>query len=384
MFKSKRKVAIVVDSFTMHGRGILSGIGDYVQESNRWQTQYVEFSLEANPPSWLSTWKGDGVIVRDWCGNCYNAALMTGAAVVDLSVVRRPGVPTVISDHPMSIRHGIAHLRAHGFRRFAFVGVSGMSFSEDRLRAFQEQVRENKHIFVLESSLLSSYPWKMNRRKFENWLLQLPKPIGIFAAFDPIGAYILEACSARKIAVPDEIGVVGANNDEIQCKLARPSLSSVMIDSHGLGYHACLLLDELMDGLPPPQPPQVIPTLGVAARQSTNALFLPDPLVVRAVRFIRENALLGIDIEQVAQKLGCTSRTLERHFQQAIGISPVNELTSVRLKYAAELLRHSNLTIDAVAARSGFDSVSHFSLAFKKKNGMAPGEFRKNQGAPPE
>lgn len=381
MLQRKRKVAIVVDSFTMHGRGLLSGIGDYVQENNRWLTQYVEISLESDPPSWLSTWKGDGIICRDKRGAFYETALSTGAAVVDLSVVRRPGVPTVLTDHPMSIRIGLDHLRKHGFRRFAFVGVSDMSFSQERHQAFLEQTRETENIFILESFDLSAYPWKMNRRKLENWLLKLPKPIGIFAAFDPVGVYILEACAARKIAVPDEIGVIGANNDEVQCKLVRPSLSSIIVDAHGLGYHACLLLDELMDGRPAPETPQVLPVLGVAARQSTDALLLSDPLVVRALRYIRENALMGIDVDQVAEQLGCTARTLERRFRQAIGKSPVHELTEVRLKYAAELLRHSNMIIEAVAARSGFDSVSHFSMIFKKKTGLAPGEFRKKENA---
>ncbi|MDO5553483.1 MAG: DNA-binding transcriptional regulator [Planctomycetia bacterium] len=380
MLKSKRKVAIVVDSFTMHGRELLSGIGDYVQENNQWQTRYVEYSLQSEPPAWLASWKGDGIIVRDAQGHCCEAALATGAAVVDLSVRRRCGTPTVVSDHPMSVRLALKHLRERGYKHLGFVGVSGTSFSAERKQAFLEQTGETRHVFELDSGNMTIYPWKMVPGKLEKWLANLPKPIGLFTAFDPIGVYVLEACAARKIPVPDAVGVLGCNNDEVQCKLAKPSLSSVIINSHSIGYHACLLLDELMEGKPAPQPPTVVPVLGVAARQSTDALFLADSLVVRALRFIRENAILGIDIEQVARHCGVSSRTLERRFQQATGTSPVQELTQVRIRHAEELLRHSNLIIDAVASRSGFDSVSHFSMVFKKKTGLSPGEFRKQFG----
>ena len=212
---------------------------------------------------------------------------------------------------------------------------------------------------------------------FIDWLLHLPKPVGLFVYTDLIGLFTLQICARLSLEVPSDVSVLGTNNDEIQCTLADPPLSSVMLNTKQIGYEAASLLDRLMDGEPTPAKPVLIPAVGIAARRSTDTLAVPDEPTVKAMQYIRQYACDAITVNSVADAVMLSRRTLERRFQEYLGCSPNQEILRVRMARAASLLQETHLLIDIIALRCGFQSVSHFVSVFIKERGCLPKEFRK-------
>ncbi|MGL4594567.1 MAG: helix-turn-helix domain-containing protein [Thermoguttaceae bacterium] len=233
-------------------------------------------------------------------------------------------------------------------------------------------------------------PPKMARTPCAQWLHSLPKPIGLMACYDLAGVRVLQTCNQAGIDVPGAVAVIGVNNDPIQCVMTNPPMSSVVQNQVRLGYDAGVLLYRLIrerftnetadgthqDRLARTISVQQIPPLGVAARQSTDIIVVPDPLVVRAIRLIREHACSGFSVTKLAEELRVERRTLERRFRKIIGRSPHDEISETQIRQAKELLRFTRLTVAAITRRVGFKSVPHFTAQFIKYAGERPGEYR--------
>ncbi|MDO4583097.1 MAG: DNA-binding transcriptional regulator [Planctomycetia bacterium] len=372
-----RKVAIIVETFNRFGSEILSAIGKYVYEHPHWQTTHLDFVTETSPPPWLANWRGDGIILRDKLGLAYPQAVKTGAKVVDLSIYRYPGRPTVHMDEYLNIKLCIDCFRERFLEHFAYVGIQNLQFSDWRTNVFQKMVGNAGYVFQIRSGLPMPKLPRSETTHLQNWLLQLPKPIGVIGCYDPVGLKILEICERVGIKVPEEMAVVGINNDESYCRLAKPPLSSVTLDGFRIGYAACELLESLMNGRQPPEKPLEVPPLGLVNRRSTDVLALEDRQLIRAIQFLRQNACLGIGIDDVAAYARMHRRVLERRFQKVLKRTPLEELHRVRLQTAGELLKTTPLTVEQIATKIGFQSVPYFYRAFQKFYGMTPRAYRK-------
>ncbi len=148
------------------------------------------------------------------------------------------------------------------------------------------------------------------------WIKKLPKPLGVMTGNDPRGIQLLDACRRAGVAVPEEVAVVGVDNDELVCELAYPPLSSVIPDAVRIGYEAAALLDRLMKGEPAPAAMQTIPPLGVAVRQSSDVTAIADPRLADAMRFIREHACDGIGVDDVLDHVAVSRSVLQRLFRK--------------------------------------------------------------------
>jgi len=372
-----RKVAIIVERYNRFGSEILSAIGKYVYDHPHWVTDHLDFVMETLPPPWLESWRGDGIIVRDKMGECFPYAVKTGAKVVDLSIYRFPGRPTVNMDEFQNVKLCIDCFRERFLSNFAFVGISGLYFSEVRAKVFRQLAGPSQFLFEFHSGGLVTKASRSETRRLKDWLASLPRPVGVIGVYDPIGLQILEICEELQIRVPEEISVVGINNDEAFCRLAKPPLSSVTLDGFRIGYEACKLLESLMNGEPAPEKPLEIPPLDLAVRRSTDTIALEDPQLVRAVRFLRQNAALNIGVKEIADYAGMHRRTLERRFAELLHCTPLEELQRVRLQIACNLLKHSELSVKQAAQKAGFESIPNFYALFQREKGMTPGEFRK-------
>ena len=212
---------------------------------------------------------------------------------------------------------------------------------------------------------------------FQLWLRQLPKPVGVFAANDLWGLPVVEACRIAGLSVPDDVAVLGADNDELRCELARPSLSSIVSPAERVGYEAASLLEHLIHGAEPPAKPLLIPPIGVVTRQSSDVLAGCDPEVTAAVRFIRENAHRPLSVNDVLRKAPMSRRSLERHFRSILERSVGAEIRHVHLERVRDLLASTALRMDEVASRSGFTSVHYMSRIFRRETGMTPTAYRR-------
>ncbi len=208
------------------------------------------------------------------------------------------------------------------------------------------------------------------------WLASLPKPIGVMACNDIRGQQVLNLCRRLDLAVPEEVAIIGVDNDEILCELSDPPLSSVAPDTLRIGYDAAVLLDRLMAGGNSPSKPILIPPYGIVTRRSTEVLALDDRQLAVGLRFIRNHAFGPIHINEVAKVAGLCRRVFERRFAAKMGRSPKAEVTRLRLEKVKQLLTDTNWNLSQIAEKTGFNYGEYLHRVFTQKTGTTPGQFR--------
>ncbi len=283
------------------------------------------------------------------------------------------------------LERAIEHLAGRGLSHFAYCGFSGANYSERRLADFRELLGSETALSVFESPppQINSDTVRLEsvglsqESALASWLQELPRPVGVFACNDIRAQQVLNACRSHGIAVPDDVAVLGVDNDEILCNLSYPSLSSVQPDARGIGYQAAALLEKMMQGEPASTTKIFVPPCGVVARASTDGLGIADRHIATAVRFIRDHACQGLDIPEVLAQVPLSRSTLERRFQRYLGRSPKEEIIRVRLNRVKQLLAQTDYTLAAIARRTGFHSVEHLSALFAQKVGQPPGHYRR-------
>jgi LacI family transcriptional regulator len=213
------------------------------------------------------------------------------------------------------------------------------------------------------------------------WLLALPRPVGVMACYDIRARHVLDACRRVGLAVPDQVAVIGVDNDEFLCDLSDPPLSSVAPDTRRTGYEAAALLDRLMSGRERRRGQAIfVEPLGVVARRSTDVLALGDADVSAAVRFIREHACDGIAVKDLLAEVPLSRRVLEDRFRKLLGRTPHDEIARVRFERVRQLLRETRLPLAEIARRSGFRNAEYLATAFRRQLGTSPNAYRKSAG----
>jgi LacI family transcriptional regulator len=209
---------------------------------------------------------------------------------------------------------------------------------------------------------------------------ELPKPIGIMACYDITAMTLLEACRLAGISVPEEVAVIGVDNDDLLCALSDPPLSSIRPDSERTGYQAAALLDAMMAGNPVEPAVIEIPPLDIVTRLSTDVTAVEDRYVSEAVQFIRQHAYEDINVGDLLRTVPLSRRALDERFRKAIGRTPHEEIVRVKLKLLMQFLAETDLTLQEIAERAGFKHSEYMSIMFKKHTGLSPGAFREQTG----
>jgi LacI family transcriptional regulator len=374
-------VALIIETSLAHGRGILSGISQYLTAHHPWSIYVDQRKLSDPPPTWLEGWDGHGVIMRAQTKKILEVVTRLGVPAVDtLNHLRGLEVPAVISDHQAVARLAVQHLLDRQFRHFAFVGVDRALWSANRRDAVCEELRAAGHVCHVYSPLSRRHfmdGWEGGQQDLAEWLGGLPKPLGVIAAHDLRALCVLDACRRDGLHVPEQVAVIGVDNDEVLCNLGDPPLSSVKLDVELIGYEAAALLEHLMKGKKPPRKPIMIAPQGVVTRRSTDTVAIEDPMIAKAMRFIQQNACGAIGVEQVAAHCGVSRRHIERNFTKFLGSSPNEHITRAKLARAKQLLSETDYSLDLVAEKSGLTHAAYLSVLFKKHVGQTPGEFRR-------
>lgn len=288
-------------------------------------------------------------------------------------------LPLVHADHGRVGGLAADHLRARGFRRFAYVGYGRIRASADSERVFREALGEAVSYDRFATSLNFTHsPAEFTKfeRSLAVWLDSLRRPVGVFVADDGLARHLINAATIRGIDVPGELAVVGNFNDEPFCLLAEPTLTSIEYGFDRLGYRAARLLEDLMNGEPAPVLPIILPPRELIPRDSTDVFASDDEMVAKALRYISDNCHKPINVTDVVQKLRVCGRTLARRFKKARRCRPIDELTRMRITRAKRLLQESDASIRDVAVQCGFATGSQFILAFRRVEKMTPGEYR--------
>lgn len=385
-FVKRYRVALLVESSRAYGREVLSGVARFVREHDNWSVFFQDLNLCDDTPAWLKTWKGDGIISRLENNDILNVINHLRVPVVYLRRVEaHAGAPRILTNNPEVSRLCFEHLKERGFHHFAYCGFNGADYSDERRKAFVDLVEQaglRCHVYAS-----GSHPESADTARYEglglqdggklvNWIKQLPKPIGLMACNDMRGQQILDACRSIDIALPDDLAVIGVDNDEVLCNLSNPSLSSVAPNAERIGYEAALLLTRMMTGGKVPSGNVFVEPSGIVCRRSTEVLAIEDRQIASATRFIREHACEGIDVSDVLRAVPMSRSTLDRRFITILGCSPKDEILRVRLNRAKQLLAETDLPLALIAEKVGLEHVEHFSRIFKQRLGVTPSDFR--------
>ena len=374
------RVALIVETSLASGRDILRGIARYLRVHGPWSIYHEPRALEESVPPWLTQWQGDGIIARIQNRRIADAVVGTGLPVVDvLGLVPGLPVPLVHVDDGAIARLGAEHLLGRGFRHFGFCGVEGANWSGSRQEAFEAAVREagfDCSICRLPPDTRGLANWEAQQDLLTDWVRSLPRPVGVMVCNDPRGQLVLEAARRAGAAVPEQVAVIGVDNDEPLCEISYPPLSSVNPDHRRVGYEGAALLDRMLNGEPKPDAPVYVPPAGLVTRISTDVLAIDDPHVATAVRFIREHACDGIGIDEMVAHVPLSRSTLQRRFRKALGRTIHDEILRVRLRRVEELLVDTDLSLESVADKAGFVYRQYLGEVFKARTGYTLGEYR--------
>lgn len=374
------RVALIVETSLASGRDILRGIARYLRAHGPWSIYHEPRSLEESVPPWLTQWRGDGIIARIQNRPIADAVVSTGLPVVDvLGLVPGLPVPLVHVDDRAIARLGAEHLLGRGFRHFGFCAVEGANWSNSRQEAFCATVSEagfDCSICRLPPDTRGLANWEAQQDLLTDWVRSLPRPVGVMVCNDPRGQLVLEAARRAGAAVPEQVAVIGVDNDEPLCEISYPPLSSVNPDHYRVGYEGAALLDRMLSGEPKPDTPVYVPPAGLVTRLSTDVLAIDDPHVATAVRFIREHACDGIGIDEMVAHVPLSRSTLQRRFRKALGRTIHDEILRVRLRRVEELLVDTDLPLESVADKSGFVYRQYLGEVFKARTGYTLGEYR--------
>ena len=370
-------IALCMELTDFYDHGIARGVVRYAKGRPEWRL--YGYGWMFRPLTDLKHWRGDGLISRVETTVDADRLASLGLPVVDVAgAYHRRGFRHVTNDDFRTGEEAAAHLLSCGFERFVFLGVSGTSWSEERWRGFLHGLSAQSRTVPQFSRSLSW--WEDTRGSpaaLSEFLSRLQLPAALFACNDTTGLRATELAHRMGIAVPEGLAILGVDNEDIICELASPSLSSIMLDCETIGFRAAACLDAILEGKGPADGSRtLVPPREVAERESTRVFSCADPIVARAVTFIKARAHEGIDVSDVVGVAAASRRSLEMRFRSAMGRTIHQEIARTRIARARRLLSDSTLTIEKVAAGSGFSAVQRFHSEFRRTEGVSPGQWR--------
>ena len=378
-----RHVALLIETSREYGRGLLRGIIKYQNDHGFWSVYFKPHGLGDPPPSWLRTWRGDGILARINDRRMAKAVLQTEIPTVDLrGAVGDLGLPMIGMDNYEVVRLAAEHFLERGFRHFAFCGTPrGENRNQDMRADEYERLLAERGLdcatYFKPSRGRAPIAWEDEQEQMARWLERLPKPIAVMTCHDDRGLQVLDACHRVGLAVPDQVAILGIDNDPFLCNLSNPSLSSIDVNPERIGYEAAAVLDRLMQGDTPLPGPCFFSPRGVVTRGSTDVTAVGDPELARAISLIRSRACTPTSIGRLLREVTMSRTSLFRGFKKYLGRSPKEEMTWVRMERAKELLRTTNVPVSEVAGRVGYAEAKYFVEVFHRSEGLTPLCYRR-------
>lgn len=360
------------DSYDM---AVAAGVVEYARTKGQWR-------LKGQGPLFSETLADcDGLIARIESEEDARSMAALGIPVIDIANSASGGLfNQVTNDDYQTGVNAARYLKESGSRNWGWCGVSRVRWASQRLKGFLEG--SGLSIAGVASFTESLAWWRQLyevSEELEAWLSTLPKPISLFCCNDISAMKVELACQRVGIAIPDEVMVLGVDNETLICELATPSISSIQVDCRTIGYEAAVLLDGLLDGTIHALQSRKIAPLVVIERESTRYVHCSDDQVAQALRLIKREASYGLTAAEVAAESAISRRALEIRFKNERGRTILEEIVRQRLQEASRLLIYSSLTVSEVGQLSGFTSEHRFFALFKEAYGMTPLSYRKER-----
>ncbi len=379
MYKPLR-ILLLVENSRIFGRDLLGGIAEYSHLCGPWRF-YNELSQEYLSVSTIKKLAPAGIIVQAVYASKVEDFLPKDIPVIVISGAKGiiPGVPNIITDWRATGEMASRHLIERGFRRFAFCGYENCDWSYKRGLAFSESLK-NAGLKLNSWLDLSEHYNERNLKRIRGWIEELEKPIALLACHDDRARHVLEACQLDGINVPEQIAILGVDNDPLRCDLADPPLSSIALNCWQAGFKAAKLLHQIITSGQPSQEIIVIQPTHVQTRQSTDILAIDDPEIALALKYIRLNAKKQLTVEDVAEAASMSRRSLERRFQKTVKSSVMKRIRKERVALISNRLVSTNESISKIAMDFSMSSFKYFAAYFKNETGMTPRDYRRKFG----
>lgn len=382
------KVALIYDATHAYDLKVMTGVAAYLHQSGDYNVYIERNALKDQRLPRLGTWDGDGIIANFDHPTVARAVTLSKLPAVAFGsghgwYIEGSSVPYFSTNHPLVAAIAADHLLTRGIRHFGYCGyipTETNGWSEEREKSFARYLRKRGYSCdIYRARHKSIQRWTSLQRSLAEWLVSLPKPAGVMAANDDRAHHVLEACRTAGLRVPQDVAVIGVNNDELLCRITSPSLSSIEQAAVRMGYEAAAYLEGLMCGKNKKSRRQrfVFDPIGIVTRQSTEVLVVNDSIVSTAVRFIQNHAVNGIKVPNVVAEVGISRSGLESRFRKAMGYTIHNAIRQIQLDKARRLISDTNLPLKQVATNVGLRSVQHMTKLFGKAFHQSPAKYRK-------
>lgn len=388
--KHNLRIAFVVPTVGLNTRRILKGVSRYTMINPSWHLRLACGDSRRILPV-LAKAGIDGAFISVQTQQVNSELLAMKLPCIAMQCFNIPNnLPYLTADSFNAGRIAAEHFLERGFNNFAFYSLSNVIWSQERMKGFCGRLKEagfSAAVYNIKATDKPTQDWQIGRTWLKglegplNWLKSLRKPVGLMACDDGVGYDLIEAAGEAGFRIPEDIAIVGMDNDESLCNSIKPPLSSVEANLEQAGYEAAELLNAMITGSEKiVLRPIYARASCVVARQSSDILAIDDHEVASAVHFIRTRFNSLIQVTDVVAATTLSRRALEKRFRKIVNRSVLDEIMRVRIEHVSNLLLKSSMSVDQIAASSTFDSTSHLIRAFKQHKGMPPRTFRKING----
>jgi len=376
--QKRKRIALLVETSLGSGREILRGIAQFAREKTDWEIFHAARGLEDEVPEWIDSWEGEGIIARIQNQRMMARLKKFETPVIDVLGVTENQFPLVHVDDAQISQLVARHFLEREFVHFGFYGIADENWSQRREAAFREFTLSGDSFASLNAQRGKSEGDSAHFAEMQAWLIELPKPVAIMVCSDERGLILLEAARTAGITVPEQVAVVGVDNDLALCEVATPNLSSARGGHYRVGFEAADLLDRLMAGDRIHGNSIVVQPNEIVVRDSSDSRGISDATVRNAMQFIREHLAESITNDDIARASGLSKTRLQIRFREALGMSLREFLTDRRLQRAENLIRSTNLTFADIAERCGFRHHEYLGYVLKRQRGVTPQHLRGN------
>ena len=329
----------------------------------------------------LLTELNPSALITEWLPEVTEELLKLGIpTVIAATDDQYPGVTSIdVNDWQVGAEAARAFAQA-GYQSFACLG-NATHYSDQRIEGFCRELGGSAQVSIHQEEAFNEVRYSEDFAQpceaLHSWLESLPKPVGIFAVHDPLGRFLCGVSREMGLRIPEEVAVIGANNDDLVCGLSYPMLSSVSIPWDTIGEAVGEAVRSLLSGEPSPTEPILVPAGGVVLRHSANHLAVEDPTLRRAMTYFSEHIQEPITIEILCNNLRIARRGLEQKFREYFHCTPWEMLCNLRVSRAKQLLTETNHPISIISELSGFNDPERMAVVFKRVEGMPPSAYRK-------
>ncbi len=378
------KILLLTDFSSGYGRSLLEGVVRYAREAGPWAfyrmpLYYRELHGDEGVVRWAEEWGADAIIAQ--------------LTDVDLDILNRLDIPIIVQNYKERY-HGLSNLTGDyygtgvmaasffirkGYKAFAYYGFLDTVWMRERGEGFRDTVADHGYpVYVLDDDgQMSGGQWNFDAERVSRWLLDLPKPVALFACDDYYALQITEVCKMYNIDIPGDIAVLGVDNDNLLCNISDPSLSSIELDVENGGYEVGKLLHQFIEKKITAPVDVIIKPVRIVARGSTERFAVSDKYIGQVLDYIDENYRNPLSVDDLIRIIPYSRRVLEKKFKGETGMSVYQYIQQQRIDKFASLLIASHLPLVEAAANAGFTDYKNISRIFVKMKGMTPLQYRK-------